>query len=84
MTYQKILAELTGVGVNLNIFVFRLRSLISVQFRVLFSKGAGAMDGIYQLVSVHEKRKANMILLISDAAILQTRTYYPNIAYSSA
>jgi len=26
-TYQKILAELTGVGVNLNIFVFRLRSL---------------------------------------------------------
>ena len=43
------------------------------------------MDGTYQLVSVHEKRKANMILPISDTTLyLIGRTYYPNIAYSSA
>jgi hypothetical protein len=69
-TYQKILAELTGVGVNLNILVFRLRSLISVQFCVLFLKGAGGSYGTYQLVSVQENRKANMILTISDISYL--------------
>jgi hypothetical protein len=69
-TYQKILAELTGVGVNLNIFVFRLRSLISVHFLALSLKGAGCSDVTYQLVSVQEKRKANMILPISDISYL--------------
>lgn len=43
LTYQKILAELTGVGVNLNIFVFRLRSLISAKCSL--SGGSIAIDG---------------------------------------
>jgi hypothetical protein len=43
LTHQKILAELTGVGVNLNIFVFRLRSLISAKCSL--SGGSIARDG---------------------------------------
>lgn len=37
-TYQKILAELTGVGVNLNILVFLLRSLL-VSYALIRSEG---------------------------------------------
>lgn len=37
-TYQKILAELTGVGVNLNILVFLLRSLL-VSYALMKSEG---------------------------------------------
>jgi hypothetical protein len=52
VTYQKIEAELTGVGVKRNILVFRRMSL----------ELAGEITAAYQLASVHEKRNANMVL----------------------
>jgi hypothetical protein len=83
-THQKILAELTGVGVNLNIFVFRLRNLTLALILPLYLKRPQGLDRTYQLVSVHENRKANMILHISfDSFPLKSNheAHYPNIAY---
>jgi hypothetical protein len=55
--HQKILAELTGVGVKRNIFVFRRINLDrgSAQSTYLASQ-------THQFVSVHENKKANMVL----------------------
>ena len=56
-THQKILAELTGVGVNRNIFVFRRCSLVPSEST---THGKGIRTD--QLVSVQEKRNANIVL----------------------